>query len=68
MGGGETRPQSTMNKAEQKLAKKLGATSPKKSKRKPMNSDQLLDKHLKDMKDNGVTGRTNIGGVKTYCV
>tara|TARA_R100000152_G_C6599987_1_gene57454 strand:+ start:296 stop:469 length:174 start_codon:yes stop_codon:yes gene_type:complete len=57
-----------MNKAEQKLAKKLGATSPKKSKRKPMNSDQLLDKHLKDLKDNVVTGRTNIGGVKTYCV
>jgi len=55
-----------MNKAEQKLAKKLGAAPSKKSKRKPMNSDQLLDKHLKDMKDNGV--RKNIGGVKTYCV
>jgi len=57
-----------MNKAEQKLAKKLGAAPSKKSKRKPMNSDQLLDKHLNDLKDNGVTGRTNIGGVKTYCV
>ena len=57
-----------MDKAEKKLAKKLGATPAKKEKRKPMTSDQLLDKHLLKLKDSSITGGTNIGGVKTYSV
>ena len=57
-----------MDKETKKLAKMLGSAEPKKSKKKAMTSDELLDKHLKDLKDTSITGRTNIGGVKTYSV
>ena len=57
-----------MDKETRKLAKKLGAEEPKQAKKKAMTSDELLDKHLKDLKGASITGRTNLGGVKTYSV
>ena len=49
-----------------KFAKKLGATPKKSKKPKPMDSEQLLEKHLENMRD-GKTPK-GIGGVKTYYV
>ena len=66
--GGEKSPPTFMDKETKKLAKKLGADTSKQAKKKEMTSDELLDKHLNDLKDSSINGRTNIGGVKTYSV
>jgi hypothetical protein len=54
------------DKSIEKLARKLGATKPEAKKKSKLTPEQVMDKHLENMRD-GKTPK-GIGGMKTYYV